>query len=65
MLRNIILSVLGVIGTTLVHMLAKLFLNENFIRKVVILLLEKLVAKSNSDVEKQLLEIARQEWAKE
>jgi len=55
------LAALGAVGTTVVNMLMKL-LTEAFIRKVVILGMERVVLLTETDVDNQLLRAAKEAW---
>ena len=57
------LGVLKVAGNALLGMAASL-ITEDMIRKVVIMLLEKLVVRTETDLDNKLLEEAKKAWDK-
>lgn len=59
----ILLTVLSTLGTTLLALLTSL-VSETFLKKAIILGLEKLVSKTESDLDDQLLKAAKEAWEK-
>ncbi len=56
-------GLLGVVGSTVVHMLAAL-MTEGFMKKLIIKLLEKLVAHTQTDADDKILADMKKEWEK-
>lgn len=60
----ILLGLGGVLGHALLGMLASL-VTESFLKKAVILALEKVVKKTDSDIDDKLLQAAKEAWDKQ
>ena len=62
LLQTTLLAVLSALGKVLLSMLTSL-LTEKFLKRSIILALEKISAKTKSDVDDQLLKYAKEAWA--
>lgn len=59
---GILMPILATLGTVALHMLTSL-VTEAFLKKAVIAVLEKLVARTESDVDDKLLQAAKEAWS--
>jgi hypothetical protein len=55
------MPILGVVGKILLSLVTSL-LTEAFIKKAIVLLLEKLSAKTQTDIDDKLLKAAKEAW---
>lgn len=60
---GILLPILSTLGTVGLHMLTSL-ITESFLKKGVILVLERVVARTGSDLDDKLLQAAKDAWEK-
>ena len=61
-MQAMLLKILSAVGGTLTSMALSLLLNEAFIRKIVLYLLEKLAAKTESEIDDKVLQLAKEAW---
>jgi hypothetical protein len=58
---GILMPILGTLGTVALHMLTQL-MTEKVLKKMIILGLEKLAARTQTDVDDQLVKAAKEAW---